>query len=131
VPEPAFGAIAVDTMGGRQAMSVEGFEEYVSKYGCLGWLKGLRDARTLDALHRGGPGDQAKTVHHEVPGAAAPWDVRVQDVFLWHYLRRTGHPERWPRHALQKERDVLIRDAIAEIEADGAPPSLGWRNSEP
>lgn len=114
-PAPTFTSIQIDTLGGHQSIRAEGFEDYVRRYGREGWLVGLSDCRTIDAIIPRGPQDIERSAVSS--NAAAFGGLRVKDVFYYFYLRRPDVAQecRWQPSGSMPERDKGISEAIVWI----------------
>jgi hypothetical protein len=114
-PPPTFTSIPIDTLGGHQSIHAKGFEDYVLRYGREGWLVGLSDGRTIDAMIPRGSQDIERSTASS--NAAALGGLRVKDVFYYYYLRRpdVAQEYQWQPSGSMLERDKGIAEAIVWI----------------
>jgi hypothetical protein len=100
VPSPEFRGVVMASTGKRIGLRVEGFQEFVNRYGTAGWMKGLEDERPLE--------ESISNVWERWMDLA---NYRVKDVFYYYFLERTSPNDLPPD---PRNTPVAVRDRLIE-----------------
>jgi len=107
------------SMGGHIGFTIEGFENYIRRYGASGWKAGLSDRRVLALVNA----DPETVARRQMQAGQEEYENLVCDAVYQYFTRDELGAGLTPItvHHPRIERDAMIRTALCRLENRGGP----------